>query len=59
MYKPLPSYAQLKEYLPIQMEKGLLDFGKKMQTYNIASNGGLFKMYSQKASMIVQDLADK
>jgi hypothetical protein len=41
------------------MEKDLLDFGKKMQTDNTASNGGFFEMYSQIESMIVQDTVDK
>lgn len=48
MYKAYLSYAQLKEYLSVLIENGLLDFDKGTQTYKPTAKGLQFlKTYSQ------------
>jgi len=56
MYKAYLSYAQLKEYLSVLIENGLLEFEKGTQTYKTASKGLQFlKTYSQMGGLIVLD----
>jgi len=54
MYKAYLSYAQLKEYLSVLVENGLLEFEKGTQTYKTTSKGLQFlKTYSQIGGLIV------
>ncbi|AFU59520.1 hypothetical protein Ngar_c25980 [Candidatus Nitrososphaera gargensis Ga9.2] len=39
MYKAFLSYGQLKDYLTIMNEKGLLDYDKKEQLYRTTEKG--------------------
>ncbi len=56
MYKAYLSYAQLKEYLSVLVENGLLEFEKGTQTYKTTSKGLQFlKTYSQIGGLIVPD----
>ena len=56
MYKAYLSYAQLKEYLSVLVENGLLEFEKGTQTYKTTSKGLQFlKTYSQIGGPIVPD----
>jgi predicted transcriptional regulator len=56
MYKAYLSYAQLKEYLSVLVENGLLEFEKGSQTYKTTSKGLLFlKTYSQIGGLILTD----
>ncbi len=56
MYKAYLSYAQLKEYLAVLLENGLLEFEKGTQTYKSTSKGQLFlKTYTQLGGLIVPD----
>jgi predicted transcriptional regulator len=54
MYKAYLSYAQLKEYLSVLLENGLLEFEKGRQTYKTTSKGFQFlKTYSKIGGLIV------
>ena len=56
MYKAYLSYAQLKEYLSVLVENGLLEFEKGSQSYKTTSKGLLFlKTYSQIGGLILSD----
>lgn len=56
MYKAYLSHAQLKEYLSVLLENGLLEFEKGTQTYKTNSKGLHFlKTYSQIGGLIVPD----
>jgi predicted transcriptional regulator len=56
MYKAYLSYAQLKEYLSVLIENGLLEFEKGTHTYKTASKGLQFlKTYSQMGGLIVPE----
>ena len=56
MYKAYLSYAQLKEYLAVLIENGLLEFEKGSQTYKTSAKGLLFlKTYSQIGGLVVPD----
>jgi predicted transcriptional regulator len=60
MYKAYLSYAQLKEYLSVLVENGLLEFEKGTQTYKTTSKGLQFlKTYSQIGGLIIPDSAEK
>lgn len=56
MYKAYLSYAQLKEYLSVLVENGLLEFEKGSQSYKTTPKGLLFlKTYSQIGGLILND----
>ena len=56
MYKAYLSYAQLKEYLSVLVENGLLEFQKGTQTYKTTSKGLQFlRTYSQIGGLIIPD----
>jgi predicted transcriptional regulator len=56
MYKAYLSYAQLKEYLSVLVENGLLEFEKGNQSYKTTSKGLLFlKTYSQIGGLVLTD----
>jgi predicted transcriptional regulator len=48
MYKAFLSYAQLREYLSVLIENGLLDYMEGIQMYNTTAKGVNFlKMHSE------------
>ncbi len=48
MYKSLLSYAQLKEFLPVMTEYGLLSYNEKRHTFRTTEKGLRFlKIYSE------------
>src|SRR5919204_6666776 len=54
MYKAYLSYAQLKEYLSVLVENGLLEFEKGTQAYKTTAKGLQFlKTYSQIGGLIL------
>lgn len=56
MYKAYLSYAQLKEYIAVLVENGLLEFEKGGQTYKTTAKGLMFlKTYSQIGGLMVPD----
>jgi predicted transcriptional regulator len=56
MYKAYLSYAQLKEYLSVLVENGLLEFEKGNQSYKTTPKGSLFlKTYSQIGGLMMND----
>ena len=60
MYKAYLSYAQLKEYLTVLIENGLLDYEKGTQTYKTSSKGLQFlKTYRQIGGMITSQTREK
>ena len=60
MYKAYLSYAQLKEYLSVLVENGLLEYEKATQTYKTTSKGLQFlKTNSKIGGLIVPDTAEK
>ncbi len=56
MYKAYLSYAQLKEYLAVLVENGLLELEKGGQTYKTRVKGLVFlKTYSQIGGIMAPD----
>jgi predicted transcriptional regulator len=56
MYRAYLSYAQLKEYIAVLVENGLLEFEKGGQTYKTTAKGHMFlKTYSQIGGLMVPD----
>lgn len=56
MYKAYLSYAQLKEYISVLVENGLLEFEKGNQSYKTTPKGQLFlKTYSQIGGLVLTD----
>ena len=56
MYKAYLSYAQLKEYLAVLVENGLLELEKGGQTYKTSAKGLVFlKTYSQIGGLMIPD----
>jgi len=54
MYKAYLSYAQLKEYLSVLVENGLLEYEEGKKTYRTTIKGVRFlKTYEQIGDMIV------
>lgn len=56
MYKAYLSYAQLKEYLAVLVENGLLEVEKATNTYRTTAKGLQFlRTYSQIGGLIVPE----
>ncbi|MFZ0893479.1 MAG: winged helix-turn-helix domain-containing protein [Candidatus Nitrosopolaris sp.] len=53
MYRAFLSYAQLKEYLAVLLENGLIEYSKGEQTYRITQKGMRFvQLYNQVGELI-------
>jgi predicted transcriptional regulator len=53
MYKAFLSYAQLKEYLDMLIENGLMEHNVKEQIYKITEKGSRFlQLYNQVGDLI-------
>ena len=53
MYKPFPSYAQLREYLSVLIENSLLEYVEGTQTCKTTSKGlNFLKMRSEIAKLL-------
>lgn len=56
MYKAFLSFPQLKEYLEILIDGGLLEYAKEEKLYNTTEKGKRFlKMYREVDSMIPKE----
>ncbi len=56
MYRAYLSHAQLKEYIAVLVENGLLEFEKDGQTYKTTSKGLVFlKTYNQIGGLMAPD----
>lgn len=59
MYKAFLSYSQLKEYLSVLVENGLLDFNEAELRYKTSSKGRRFlETYQQMGEMVSPDLSE-
>ena len=60
MYKAFLSYAQLKEYLTVLMENGLLEYIEGEQIYRTTEKGNRFlKIYNQIGEYVAADMSEK
>lgn len=60
MYKAFLSYAQLKEYLTVLMENGLLEYIEGEQIYRTTEKGNRFlKIYNQIGEYVSADVSEK
>ena len=60
MYKAFLSYAQLKEYLTVLMENGLLEYIEGEQIYKTTEKGNRFlKIYNQIGEYVAADVSEK
>lgn len=60
MYKAFLSYAQLKEYLTVLMENGLLEYIEGEQIYRTTEKGNRFlKIYNQIGEFVAADMSEK
>src|SRR5918992_1516931 len=59
MYKAFLSYAQLKEYLTVLIENGLLEYIEGEQIYRTTEKGNRFlKIYNQIGEYVAADMSD-
>jgi predicted transcriptional regulator len=57
MYKAFLSYAQLKEYLSVLVENGLLEYVEGEQVYKTTDKGNRFlKIYNQIGEYVAPDV---
>jgi predicted transcriptional regulator len=54
MYKAFLSYAQLKEYLAVMLENGLIRYEPSTQTYNVTEKGLRFAKIADQVGEFVQ-----
>jgi predicted transcriptional regulator len=60
MYKAFLSYAQLKEYLTVLIENGLLEYIEGEQIYKTTEKGNRFlKIYNQIGEYVTPDVSEK
>jgi predicted transcriptional regulator len=60
MYKAFLSYAQLKEYLSVLIENGLLEYIEGEQIYRTTEKGNRFlKIYNQIGEYVTADISEK
>ena len=60
MYKAFLSYAQLKEYLAVLIENGLLEYIEEEQIYRTTEKGNRFlKIYNQIGEYVAADVSEK
>ena len=60
MYKAFLSYAQLKEYLAVLIENGLLEYIEGEQIYKTTEKGNRFlKIYNQIGEYVAADVSEK
>jgi predicted transcriptional regulator len=60
MYKAFLSYAQLKEYLAVLIENGLLEYIEGEQIYRTTEKGNRFlKIYNQIGEYVSADVSEK
>jgi predicted transcriptional regulator len=60
MYKAFLSYAQLKEYLAVLIENGLLEYIEGEQIYRTTEKGNRFlKIYNQIGEYVTADVSEK
>jgi predicted transcriptional regulator len=60
MYKAFLSYAQLKEYLAVLIENGLLEYIEGEQIYRTTEKGNRFlKIYNQIGEYVAADVSEK
>ena len=59
MYKAFLSYAQLREYVTVRVDNGLLDYNSGEQTYKTSPKGLKFlQIYGKMAEFVGQIVAD-
>ena len=60
LYKAFLSYAQLKEYLTVLIENGLLEYIEGEQIYRTTEKGNRFlKIYNQIGEYVAADMSEK
>jgi predicted transcriptional regulator len=60
MYKAFLSYAQLKEYLTVLVENGLLEYVEGEQIYRTTEKGNRFlKIYNQIGEYVTADMSER
>lgn len=60
MYQAYLSYAQLKEYLTVLIDAGLLEYKSERQTYNTSPKGVQFlQTYNRIGEIIAPDMTSK
>src|ERR687883_51301 len=60
MYKAFLSYSQLKEYLAVLIENGLLEYIEGEQIYKTTDKGNRFlKVYNQIGEYVMPDMPEK
>jgi predicted transcriptional regulator len=60
MYKAFLSYAQLKEYLTVLIENGLLEYIEGEQIYRTTEKGNRFlKIYNQIGEYVAADVSER
>jgi len=60
MYKAFLSYAQLKKYLTVLVQNGLLEYHEGVQAYKTTDKGNRFlKIYNQIGEFVAPDMQER